>query len=291
MIHHTCTITITKVYLRLNHLNVCISYPAKLSLVVEISKRHREPLERWIESGEDFKFVGDNVAKRKVVRDIRSDHHSHLVQMYSILAVKSRVIHPPSPTDFSPPKVTSVSTDQCVPTEDDVQSIKQNLIVLVSRTVCKYIKCLQKYAPSVCSHIAHAHSKEMATKSEAIVLDVLHTNETKGADMIDIMREMHDYLGDSSKIRPSGGDYLTVERQRCSQQHLMDSDTQRGRLGAVCRRLALFDEYPNGKKQYEKIFLQMYLQYTRNQKATKKHVINWLTDMSHVHYFLIYPVH
>ncbi len=71
----------------------------------------------------------------------------------------------------------------------------------------------------------------------------------------------------------------------------MDSDTQRGRLGAVCRRLALFDEYPNGKKQYEKIFLQMYLQYIRNQKATKKHVINWLTDMSHVHYFLIYPVH
>lgn len=60
---------------------------------------------------------------------------------------------------------------------------------------------------SVCSHIAHAHTKEnahtkeMATKSEVIVLDVLdvlHKNETKGADMIDIimdiMREMHEYL-------------------------------------------------------------------------------------------------
>ncbi len=45
-----------------------------IATVSEISKRHRE---RWIE---DFKFVGDNVAKTKVVRDIRSDHHSHLVQ-------------------------------------------------------------------------------------------------------------------------------------------------------------------------------------------------------------------
>ncbi len=137
----------------------------------------------------------------------------------ALLAVKSRVIHPPSPAEL--------------PTVDDIQSIKQNLIVLVSRTVCKYVKCLQKYTPSVCSHIAHGHSKEMATKSEVIVLDVLHKNEMKGADMIDIMREIHDYLGDSSKVRPSGGNYVTVERQRCSQQHLMDSDTQRGRLGLV----------------------------------------------------------
>ncbi len=121
-----------------------------------------------------------------------------------------------------------MSTDQCLPTEDDVQSIKQNLIVLVSRTVCKYIKCLQKYAPSVCSHIAHAHSKEMATKSEAIVLDVLHKNETKGADMIDIMREMHDYLGDSSKIRPSGGDYLTAAVQPATFDGLRHTERQTG---------------------------------------------------------------
>ncbi len=153
--------------------------------------------------------------------------------MYIILAVKSRVSHPPSPAVLSPPNVTALTVDQLLPTKDDISNIKDNLEILVSRTLCKYIKCLQRFKGSVCSHIAHVHTQEMATKSEVIVLDVLHKNETKGADMIDIMREMHEYLGDSSKIRPSGGDYLTVERQRCSQQHLMDSDTQRGRLGDV----------------------------------------------------------
>ncbi len=69
-------------------------------------------IERWIKSEEDFKFVGNNVAKTKVVRDIRSDHRSHLVQMYSILAVKSRVHqHPLSPLDFSPLNVKSLRVD------------------------------------------------------------------------------------------------------------------------------------------------------------------------------------
>ncbi len=62
--------------------------------------------------------------------------------------------------------------------------------------------------------------------------------------MIDIMREMHDYLGDSSKIRPSGGDCWKKPATFDGLRH-----TER-QAGAVCSRLALFDEYPNGKKQY-----------------------------------------
>lgn len=212
---------------------MCISYPATLGLVSEISKQHKEPLECWIKDKCDFKFVGDNVAKTTGVRDIRSDHRGHLVQMYSIFAVKSRVNHPLSPAEFSRPKVTSLKVAQCLPTKADVTNLKANLVVLVSRVLCKYIKCLHKYKGIVTSHIPHTHSKEMAMKSEVVVLDVLHKNETKGPEMIDIMQEMHEYLEDSSKIRPSGGDYVTVERQRGAQQNMMNSDRQKGRLGMV----------------------------------------------------------
>ncbi len=76
-----------------------------------------------------------------------------------------------------------------------------------------------------------------------------HKNETKGPGMIDI-KEMHDYLGDTSKIRPSGGDYLTVERQWFSKQHMMDSASRKTARSsrALRRRLALSDEFPTGKK-------------------------------------------
>ncbi len=73
----------------------------------------------------------------------------------------------------------------------------------------------------------------MANKSEAVVLDVLHKDETKGAEIIDIMVEMHEYLGESSKTRLSGGDYVTVERQRGAKQDKHNSDTRRGKLAIV----------------------------------------------------------
>ena len=71
----------------------------------------------------------------------------------------------------------------------------------------------------------------MATKSEVVVLDVLHKNETIHADMVDIMKETQSYLGDKCHgTFLSGSDQVTCERQRCSQQHMMDADTRSGRL-------------------------------------------------------------
>ena len=41
-----------------------------------------------------MKFVGDNVDKKKGVRDVQSDHRSKMHNMYSLLAVKGRVAVP-----------------------------------------------------------------------------------------------------------------------------------------------------------------------------------------------------
>ena len=71
----------------------------------------------------------------------------------------------------------------------------------------------------------------MAKKSEVVVLDVLYKNEACHQDMLDIMRHEQSYLRKDYIGRvPSGGDLLTCERQRCVQQHVMDSDTPQERL-------------------------------------------------------------
>ena len=51
---------------------------------------HEAPLKEWIARGLPFKFIGDNVDKRKDVYDIRSNHHHSLVHMYSLLVVHPR---------------------------------------------------------------------------------------------------------------------------------------------------------------------------------------------------------
>lgn len=235
LLNSTCnTSNDSQVYSRLNHLSVTLSYCAVLKLVTKISKLHKRPIEAWISEGACFKFVGDNVAKKKGVRDIRSDHHGELVQMYSLLAVKGRVKGPSPVSTFSPLNLDSLKVTHFLPTMSDIEAIQDNLVVLVSRVLCEYIKPLQRYKRSVASHINHTHSKEMATKSDVIVLDVLHKNETKAADMIDIMIEEQSYLGDSFEYTVmSGGDQVTCERQRCSKKHMLDSDTRSGRLEQI----------------------------------------------------------
>ena len=76
----------------------------------------------------------------------------------------------------------------------------------------------------------------MGTKSEVVVVDVLMKNESKHSDMIDILSQMHEYLGQnypSDHRIPSGGDHLPCEWQVGSQRYTMDGDTVRERLGLL----------------------------------------------------------
>ncbi|KAL5476350.1 hypothetical protein EMCRGX_G026281 [Ephydatia muelleri] len=82
----------------------------------------------------------------------------------------------------------------------------------------------------VVSHIPHIYSEKMADKSEVIVLDVLHKNEIKSTDMIQ-MREMASYLGATYKhIVLTGGDHVTCEREQRAKRHVMCSNAPEGRL-------------------------------------------------------------
>lgn len=61
---------IHQVYSRMNHVGVCMSYTATLNLLNEVSKLHTTPLKQWIADDVLFKFWGDNVDKKKGVRDV-----------------------------------------------------------------------------------------------------------------------------------------------------------------------------------------------------------------------------
>lgn len=97
-------------YERLNHVNVCISYTATLSLMDEVSSTHTIPLAKWIADGEVVKFWGDNVDKKKKARDVRSDHHGEMVHMYSVLAGIS--------------SVSDVTPEMILPTTEDIAAVK-----------------------------------------------------------------------------------------------------------------------------------------------------------------------
>ena len=169
-----------QVYARLNHVNICDSYLATLRLVEEVSKLHSVPIDRWISYDITFKFIGDNLEREVGVRDVRMNHKgSIVVHMYSLLAARSLL----APLDLSRTgqvaDVMSLPWQSFLPSQGDVDIFRNNLVVLVSRLLAQYFKCLSPISKSVPKHIKHKYSQSMSTKSEVVVLDVLMKNEAK----------------------------------------------------------------------------------------------------------------
>ena len=155
--------------------------------------------------------------------------------MYSMIAVRSCVT---SSVAESHCNLKSLHSSMVLPTAADVCQIKKNLVVLVSRILCRYIKCLSFFSTAVLTHIPHAHSEQMAGKSDTAVLDVhvFAKNEAKHSNMIEIMKILQGYLGEALSTHQkviSGGDQITCERKVCAQRHMMDGNTSREHLALL----------------------------------------------------------
>ena len=179
---------------------------------------------QWITEGVTFKFWGDNVGKKRGVRDVRSDHQKSMVPMYSILAGRSRTPALHLSDEGTVADLAGLSYTEFLPTHHDVERVTSNLVVIVSRVLTEYKSDLSPLSKAVIKHIPHKYSAQMSKKSEVVVLDVLMKNEAKHSNMIDILKQMVGYLGDNyphQKRVASGGDQLTTERQVGAQHHVM----------------------------------------------------------------------
>ena len=215
---------------------MCVSYPATIRLLDQLSALHDVPIEKWIENKSVFKFWGDNIDKQQRVRDYRSDHEGKLLHMYGLLAGCSRTQAPELQHTGQLSKLSEVPNEFFLPQVEDVRAVKSNLIILVSRILVQYIPALSFLSQVVPKHISHPYSKQMSKKSEVFVLDVLMKDETIHKDMIDIMHVMQNYLGKEypqERRIVSGGDHVTCERQIGAQRHLIDGNTQRDRLEVI----------------------------------------------------------
>ena len=199
----------------------------------DVSKLHSIPLEQWIAEGSIFKFIGDNVDKKMGVRDVRIDNQGDMLHMYSLLAARSRLPCLDLPRTGKVADVASLPWESFLPTQEDIDGITSNLVVLVSRILTQYFNDLSVLSKSVPSHIKHKYSQEMSKKSEVVLLDVLMKNEATSTGMLDITKTIQDYLGEdypSKNKVASGGDQLTCERQAAAMRHMMDGNTLKDRL-------------------------------------------------------------
>ena len=108
-------------------------------LVGEVNQIHEVPLQQWIENDVMFKFCGDNVDKKRGVRDVRSDNQATILHMYSLLVGRSHIPGISLSRTGQVAKVSPLPSECFLPTQSDVNAAKENLVVLVSRILTCYI--------------------------------------------------------------------------------------------------------------------------------------------------------
>lgn len=174
---------------------MCISYPATLRLMEELSHAHGVPLKKWIEDGEI--------------------HQGKMLDMFTMIVGRSRTPAPELSHEGQVSSLDEVPADFFIPNSSDIERAKANLVTLVARKLTRHITGLVRFAKVVPKHILHVYSKEMAEKSEVFALDVL-------GEGYDEVRRV-----------ACGGDQLTCERQVGAQRHMMCGNTFVERLGLL----------------------------------------------------------
>ena len=104
-------------------------------MIEQVSTLHCDSLREWIASGEPVKFVGD-VNKKRGVRDIRSDHQGSMLNMYSMLVVKGRVMADADDASHHN-SLSSLDAHTFLPTKEDIHILQLNFTVFS----CSYSMC------------------------------------------------------------------------------------------------------------------------------------------------------
>ena len=117
-----------------------------------------------------FKFVADNVDFYIRPRQETLDHHAYSLHCTHIMAVKDRVdcsVLSDTPRSVD---IASVDFETVLPNHNDLKSLKENLTILLSRTVRAHMPFFCKHisVKAVPQHIQHQFSSEMSSKSEVV---------------------------------------------------------------------------------------------------------------------------
>lgn len=115
-----------------------------------------------------FKIVLDNLDLKVTTRDMTSERQNKDIHWVNHTAVKNRV----TLGNRSRPHVELSQLDNChlLPTASDHEKMRREFTYLVSRVLVEHLPCLEFLQPVCIKHIPHQFSKEMAKKSEKVII-------------------------------------------------------------------------------------------------------------------------
>ncbi|XP_028408673.1 uncharacterized protein LOC114531236 isoform X2 [Dendronephthya gigantea] len=90
--------------------------------------------------------------------------------------------------------IESFENKEYLLSQEELNKLKCDFTVLVSRVLVEFFPCLYYLQKNVCIHIPHRYSNEMAIKSTVISLPILPFNQSKHSDVCKYLDHMQEFL-------------------------------------------------------------------------------------------------
>lgn len=167
-----------------------------------------------------IRIVGDNINFQMGVAQIRQSEGkvSHMEHWFGSAAIVQNITFTDLNNDGPQYDLRKLPTEMFILNEKDWQNITYNFSVLSSRVLVEFFPWLKVATLAVSQPIADMPDA-MKMKNEVIPLPVMHKNEQKYSDVVDILANYQDICEDTYKAAGKniekvhiGGDQLTRER-------------------------------------------------------------------------------
>ena len=185
-----------------------------------------------------YQIVGDNIDFEVKTKFMTLEKKNRSLHWFNMVAVDER-ISPPQHLSNKYPRcsVLSIGETEFLPSEQDLQHIRADFIMLFARTIVTYLKDFSVLRFCVDFHLPHQYSKDTALKSLPVPLGIVEWNENKQTDMIEILKYVQRYIPYASEgpvVRLQlTGDLLTAERERAALRSLVDSSEATDRIEGI----------------------------------------------------------
>ncbi|XP_014678940.1 PREDICTED: uncharacterized protein LOC106818780 [Priapulus caudatus] len=221
-----------------------------------------------------YSLCFDNVNQRVSVRHQTRDKTNKQFNMVQAYAAIDRIpsLHlsdeQPSPADIS-----LIPLEQYLPSTTDEAALQQEMSQLIERVLCTNMPFLHDLQSEVAGHIQHEFQQESSAKSQILPLGVLDKDESKVAEMVEIMAEYHRYV----PLKPNGdpftlplyADGLSCERGNDAQNARVNGNSPWEQLQGLTMGI---QEWHKRCLLLQDIFDELYSASSGREKGTLVHL-------------------
>ena len=198
-----------------------MGYERSLKVVELMGGKYKDELVATTEEGKKFRLVGDNINWTVGVHDQRQDNRGHMQHAFGSAAIVQNLKFDHLSNVYPQRNYFEIPVHSFIPSDDDLQHIRREDVILMSRVAFKHIPFFQQFKDIVPLYISKPVSQSQKEKSKVIPLPVLYKNEQYYQDVVEILAFYEELVVDISQktgINESeffvhiGGDQLTRER-------------------------------------------------------------------------------